>query len=136
MFLTKNPSRYDELIDKGIIGPADDNLWLGSTVTDLSKKAHWNTAMHTFWSCEPLLVPWPPADSGRGMPEKCPEWVILGAETGNRKGKVVPQKEWVDNIVAKCRMMGTKVFMKDSLIPIVGEQNMIWEYPLGLWREE
>ena len=136
MFLTKNPSRYDELIDKGIIGPADDNLWLGSTITDLSKKAHWNTAMHTFWSCEPLLAPWPPAVSGRGMPEKCPEWVILGAETGNRKGKVVPQKEWVDNIVAKCRMMGTKVFMKDSLIPIVGEQNMIREIPSGLWREE
>ena len=26
----------------------------------------------------------------------CFDWVIIGAETGNRKGKVVPKKEWID----------------------------------------
>lgn len=134
LFLTKNPSRYDDLINKGILRPEDSNFWLGSTVTDLSRPAHWNIKMHTFWSCEPVLAPWPPATEA-GARHAFPEWVILGAETGNRKGKVVPQKEWIDNIVAKCRMMGARIFMKDSLVPVVGEENMIREFPSGLWRE-
>lgn len=86
------------------------------------------------WSCEPVLAPWPPATEA-GVRHAFPEWVILGAETGNRKGKVVPQKEWIDNMVAKCRMMGARIFMKDSLVPVVGEENMIREFPSGLWRE-
>lgn len=131
LFLTKNPARYDRLIDSGIIRETDGNFWLGSTVTDLTKPMHWNSLHHTFMSCEPVLAPWPPARES-GDPYKFPEWVILGAETGSRKGKVVPEKEWIDNIVAKCRMMRASVMMKDSLIPIVGEKNMIREFPRGL----
>lgn len=138
LFLTKNPSRYIELQRKRLIKPDDKNFWFGSTATSIEKKVFGCNAMHTFLSCEPLLATWPPATEHNHWMENgtAPDWVILGAETGNRKDKVVPQKEWIDNIVEQCRMMGTKVFMKDSLIPIVGEQNMIREIPSGLWREE
>lgn len=44
-----------------------------------------------------------------------PQWVILGAETGNRKDKVVPQREWVDQIVAFCEENEIPVFFKDNL---------------------
>ena len=27
-------------------------------------------------------------------------WIVIGTETGNRKGKIKPQKEWVMNIVS------------------------------------
>ena len=146
LFLTKNPERYSDLMEKGLL-PDLPNFWYGTTVTGSGDRFAWfDRFANWYLSVEPLLSPMGtygcgPAEAGameKGAlppPGTHPGWVIIGAETGNRKGKVVPQKEWIDNIVAKCRMMGAKVFMKDSLIPIVGEENMIREFPSGLWRE-
>lgn len=133
LFLTKNPTRYDELEDKGIITGKDQNFWLGSTVTvETRDLLHYNFGLHTFKSCEPMLAPWPPAgppnEKYRGA---WPEWVIFGAETGNRKGKVVPEKEWIDNAVKMCRNIGAKVFMKESLRGIMGA-DFVQEFP---WEE-
>ena len=63
-----------------------------------------------FWSMEPLLGPVDMAAA-----EGLPEWVILGAETGNRPDKVTPAREWVDNIVAFCEENEIPVFFKDNL---------------------
>jgi len=52
-------------------------------------------------------------------------WVIVGAETGNRVGKIVPQREWMDTFLNLCR----PVFMKDGLIPVISEENMRREFP-------
>lgn len=60
------------------------------------------------------------------------DWVIVGAETGNRKNKIIPKKEWIERIVEQCKKYDIPVFMKDSLIPIVGEGNMLREFPEGL----
>ena len=92
-------------------------------------KMHWSSILHTFMSNEPMLAPWPPA----GKPNEkfrgeWPEWVIFGAETGNRRGKVIPKKAWVDNAVVMCRNIGAKVFMKESLRGIMGE-DFIQEFP-------
>ena len=57
------------------------------------------------------------------------KWVIIGAETGNRKNKVVPQKHWIDLICDAADITHMAVFMKDSLIPIMGEENMRREFP-------
>lgn len=134
LFLTKNPERYDALEDADLITDADKNFWLGSTTTDITKDLlHFNGAMHTFQSCEPMLAPWPPASEPNRVSVKMdwlPEWVIFGAETGNRKGKVIPKKAWVDNAVRMCRNMGAKVFMKESLREIMGadfQQEYPWE---------
>ncbi len=132
LFLTKNPDRYDMLEDAGMITPADKNFWLGSTVTDMNRdRLHWNRSLNTFMSCEPMLAPWNPA----GKPNEkyrggLPKWVIFGAETGNRKGKVIPKKEWLDNAVQMCRNMGAAVFMKESLREIMGN-DFIQEFPWG-----
>lgn len=132
LFLTKNPNRYDELEDKGIITPEDRNFWLGSTTTDVTKSLmHYHSGMHTFQSCEPMLAPWPTAGKVNEESRQknwLPEWVIFGAETGNRKGKVIPEKEWVDNAVQMCRNMGAAVFMKESLRAIMGP-DFVQEYP-------
>ena len=57
--------------------------------------------------------------------------VIIGAETGNRKGKVIPQKAWVDDIVRLADQHGIKVFMKGSLRKIMGDDfrqdELAWE---------
>jgi len=122
LFLTKNPRRYDQLEDAGIITEEDQNFWLGSTTTDINRDLlHWNRALHTFQSCEPMLAPWNPAgEPNRKYEGAWPEWVIFGAETGNRKGKIIPEKAWIDNAVQMCRNIGAKVFMKESLRGLMG----------------
>lgn len=134
LFLTKNPERYDRLEDADLITDRDMNFWLGSTTTDITRdKLHYNQALHTFQSCEPMLAPWPLARAVNQISKWngwLPEWVIFGAETGNRKGKVIPEKAWVDNAVQMCRNMGAKVFMKESLREIMGpdfRQEFPWE---------
>ena len=56
--------------------------------------------------------------------------VIIGAETGNRKSKVIPKKEWIDDIVKQCDEAKVRVFMKESLRDIMGEDfrqdELIW----------
>lgn len=41
------------------------------------------------------------------------DWVIIGAETGRRKGKVIPNLEWIRKIVEAAEKEKTPVFMKD-----------------------
>jgi protein gp37 len=59
-----------------------------------------------------------------------PKWVIFGAETGNRQGKIIPEKAWVDNAVQMCRNIGAAVFMKESLRDIMGD-DFVQEFPWG-----
>ena len=47
--------------------------------------------------------------------EGLPQWVILGAETGNRADKVAPRREWVDQITQFCAENEIPVFYKDNL---------------------
>ena len=57
--------------------------------------------------------------------------IIIGAETGNRKGKVIPQKQWIDDIVKQADERKVKVFMKESLRQLMGkdfrQDRLIWE---------
>lgn len=50
---------------------------------------------------------------------KSKKWIIVGAETGNRKGKVIPKTEWIEEIREFCQTNGIKLFEKDSLKDIV-----------------
>lgn len=57
-------------------------------------------------------------------------WIILGAESGNRKDKVVPRREWIDNIVQICDERNIPVLMKESLRGLMGadfRQEFPWE---------
>lgn len=51
------------------------------------------------------------------------------AITWDRKGKVTPEKEWIEKICDAAGITKMAVFMKDSLIPIVREENMRRELP-------
>ena len=57
------------------------------------------------------------------------EWIVVGTETGRRRGKVDARPEWVRGIVAQARAQGVAVFMKEDLLPIMGESGMIQELP-------
>jgi len=58
------------------------------------------------------------------------QWVIIGAETGRRKSKIVPKREWVSDIVNICRAARVPVFLKSNIADIWGEpliQELPWE---------
>lgn len=136
LFLSKNPQRIMQYEDKHpLMTPDRENFWYGTTVTanadyervfDLINWHDYNGA-NTFVSVEPLLGPiW---KNGRERIAQS-QWVIIGAETGNRRGKVSAQREWVDNIVNDCTKLGTPVFMKSSLEALMGpdfRQEFPWE---------
>jgi protein gp37 len=125
LFLTKNPQRLCSLANTDKL-PKNKNFWYGSTLDNASALRYpGRFSDNTFVSIEPLTEF---MNVGLGSFGSA-KWVIIGAETGNRKGKVTPQKEWVDNICEAAAMLNRAVFMKDSLIPIVGEANMRREFP-------
>jgi protein gp37 len=82
---------------------------------------------YDFLSVEPILEP-----------IEIPFWhfdkvklVIIGAETGNRKGKIVPEFSWVGAIMGQCDAAGIAVFMKESLRELMGDyfrqDKLPWE---------
>lgn len=125
MFLTKNPARYAQL-DALALLPREENFWYGSTVTRMySKRFEGSIFLNTFLSIEPLHEY---LDAGLGS-FGSDRLIIIGAETGNRAGKITPKKAWVDNICEAADLTHAAVFMKDSLIPIVGKGDMRRELP-------
>lgn len=56
-------------------------------------------------------------------------WVVIGTETGNRKGKITAEKAWVLNIARQAKVKNIPVFMKETLLDIVGEEDMLQELP-------
>lgn len=150
IFLTKNPKRYMMMYNSRYIRemnakypdkpmkqteeykdvpplPRRDNWWFGSTLDSISaKRASLGITDHTFVSIEPLTER---MDVGLGS-FGGDEWVIIGAETGNRKGKVIPKKDWVMQIVEAASITHMKVFMKESLRGLMGDdfrQEFPWE---------
>lgn len=130
MFLTKNPARYMHLIANGIIPKNQPNFWFGSTATIPEIEFFWCDEVNTFISIEPILAPFKDLTDEGVYPSSKTNWIIVGAETGNRKNKVVPQKSWIDEIASAAKKAGTPVFMKESLRKIMGDdfrQEFPWE---------
>ena len=121
LFLTKNPKRYIEL---QLEGKLPKQHWYGTSVTRKDDRDFFSLGYNTFISIEPILESF----SYRQMVQP---WAILGAETGNRKDKIVPKKEWITELVDYYSKFGyTKFFMKDSLCSLMGadfRQEFPWE---------
>ena len=137
MFLTKNPARFKQLRKNGVKLP--NGCWIGTSVTRDAEQAdqytgrtrylsdNWDTTAKWFVSVEPILE-----RMSRSSIENLTamNWVIVGAETGNHKGKVAPRKEWIDGIADECKRCRTPIFMKESLRDLMGadfRQEFPWE---------
>jgi len=121
MFLTKFPERYVELARKKLL-PILDNFWYGQSKSEGDVFSQYGS-YHQFVSAEPLFGVVNPYGF---------ELVILGAETGNRKEKKLPDPEEVADSVMNSFCHNAKIFMKDSLVPIVGEERMLRQMPKEL----
>lgn len=137
MFLTKNPSRYAELLNllpKHRRPPNVAEMWFGQSFTGAERNytplalPPWQ---YRFASIEPLLRNLSRAEAMEIAATN--EWIIVGAETGVRKGKIIPKREWVENIVGAAQITGMKVSMKESLRGLMGSefrQELPWEAKL------
>ena len=142
LFLTKNPKRYDDWLERFEEGRAKGieevaNCWFGASASTNKELDRANESRAQWLSIEPIreriatdedqfmeVVPY------IGYEQKRWEWVVIGAETGNSKHKIVPKREWVEEIVKVCKEYGTPVFMKESLRELMGEdfrQEFPWE---------
>lgn len=134
LFLTKNPARYEEYGVKAFSASGIFNLWYGMSVTtekELGKTWMLPEYCHTFISIEPILEDFNIVNGGLRLSDL--EWVIIGAETGRRKDKVVPERKWIEDIAKECERNGIPIFMKSSLADIWGEP-LIQEFPEELER--
>ena len=124
-FLTKYPEVYEHWY-------WHNNCWLGITITkdeDFIRSDGWYKyygLKNTFISFEPLLgeihIP--------NIKFLNPNWVIIGAETGNRKGKVIPNLDWVLNIVRYCEHNKIPVYIKDNLTKYYADCRGYKQFPV------
>ena len=106
-----------------------DNVWIGVSVTcrnDVSRIE----ALKKNIKCRHYCVTFEPLHGDCGeMDLSGVECIFIGAETGNRKGKIIPKKEWVMNIVKQANALKIPVCMKMSLRDIVGVDNWKQDFP-------
>ena len=124
LFLTKRPERLNIHTDL-------DNLWFGVSVTCAAERERIETlkrnvkARHYHVTFEPL------SDSVGEVGLSGIEWVVLGTETGNCKGKTPSEKGWIDGLAAQALKLDIPVFMKEDLFAngIITEGQMIQQFP-------
>lgn len=124
MTLTKRPELFK--------GNLPNTWWYGVSVTTAADKHRIEimrqniTGAHLHVCFEPLQ-----GDVGeldlRGV-----EWIVIGPESGNRKGKIKPEAEWIMNIVRQADAAGIPIGMKTSLAAIIGQENIRGQWPFRL----
>jgi protein gp37 len=130
--LTKDPARIRSCLD---INNLPQNLWLGTTVE--SGQEDWRIEWVSyprkprsglrFISFEPLHGRFSSRHDLEGI-----DWVIIGQETGNRKGKIPAKEEWIMELVSVATDYGIPVWMKDNLVPLIPKDELLREMPTEL----
>ena len=124
-FLTKNPKRYIDLFNLGLVPENHDNFWFGSTVTTPDTEYFFRQDSNCFLSIEPIHSDFPVDDSN--LNELGIKWMIVGGETGNRIGKIHHKRIWIQHIAETCKMHGIPLFMKESVKNSMGADEFIQE---------
>jgi protein gp37 len=127
LFLTKNPARGLKLSDELQGKFYNKNFWFGATITGKGEHHDIFQGKNTFVSFEPLQEL--PINYENFIPNV--KWIIIGAESGNRKEKVIPKRSWIFELCEVAEENHIPVFMKNSLVPIIGEKNMLRQFPWG-----
>lgn len=118
LFITMNPKRYNELLQKGMLVKAD-NFWYGTRITQRSDIFTAN-GFHTFVLIDPMAL----FAERIEIPEV--EWILLGS-----KEKL--KRRWIDSIMDRKRDI--PVFMIESkLFNEAWGSSLIQEYPEALYR--
>ena len=106
-----------------------ENAWLGVTVT--RKAELWRIdalrknvrAKHYHVTFEPLF------DDPGTVDLSGINWIVVGTMTGAQSRKIHTEPEWAWSLTDQAHTLGIPVFMKEDLVPIIGDENMIQEMP-------
>lgn len=129
-FITTYPERYLDLARRGKLRTGK-NYWYGTRISRPDDQYFWAGDINTYILIEPVLE-----DFGEGLHQDRdllpgPGWIVVGAETGNRRDKPEPKKEWIKSILKSAKETETPVFIKNSLAEI-WQEELIQEWPKGL----
>jgi protein gp37 len=120
---------FSYYIDKMYTELKDVDFYMGVTITRQNDFSNAIAVLTNFLSIEPILEPID-IELFAAKADYLKQ-IIIGAETGNRRGKIIPKKEWIDDIVKQADEYGIRVFMKNSLKSIMGDDfrqdKLIWE---------
>ena len=122
IFLTKRPENIN-------LKETPDNGWFGVTVTSSKEKTRIDylrnniKAKHYHITFEPMFD-----DVGK-LDLTNISWIVIGTETGNRKGKKSSKREWIFNIYNQAKEKNIPVFMKEDLLGILDEDEFVQEFP-------
>ena len=122
LFLTKRPDLLDFDTDL-------ENAWFGVTVTrkaelwridTLRKISEQNTTMLPLsrYLMIPVQLTFPESTG-----------LLSALMTGAQSRKVHTEPEWAWSLANRAHSLGIPVFMKEDLVPIIGDKNMIQEMP-------
>lgn len=122
LFLTKSPERLHFHTDI-------DNVWVGVTVTCSAEKERIKI-LKEHVRCKHYHITFEPLHGSVGELDLSGiEWIVIGTETGKRKGKIPARTEWVVEIAEQAALKNIPVFMKEELEKIIGIENMIQKLP-------
>lgn len=121
LFLSKRPDLLD--LDTDL-----DNAWFGVTVTRRAELWRLDAlrrnvrAKHYHVTFEPLF------DDPGTVDFSGIDWVV-GTMTGAQSRNIHTAPEWAYFLTGQAHARGIPVFMKEDLLPILGEENMVQELP-------
>ncbi len=138
LYLTKRPDKAK--FYRAFTSP---NEWAGVTITSCSEigRIHELVKTKCINSKSKLFISFEPIQDDPFKPNGIKiyeedinniDWFIIGAETGNRKDKIIPTTQMIEGILILADIFNIPVFMKDSMIPVVGEYYMRRELPFEL----
>lgn len=122
LFLTKRPEciQFETNLN---------NVWMGVTVTSECDKDRIATMQKNIKSTNYFITFEPLFGELNYLNLDGIGWIVIGTETGNRKGKIIAEKSWILNISKQAKAKKIPVFMKETLLNIVGKENLIQELP-------
>lgn len=138
LFLSKRPDLLN--IDTDL-----ENAWFGVTVTRRSELWRIDAlrdnirAKHYHVTFEPLFDD-PGIVDLHGI-----DWIVVGTMTGARSKDVRTESAWAYSLTEQAHAINIPVFMKEDLVPVIGEDKMVQEMPEAfnnvleeqrLWRRQ
>jgi protein gp37 len=129
LFLTKNPDIYYNF--KFV-----NNIWYGATITNNNELCTYQDTLrmieceNTFISLEPIQE----KINAEYFDKDSFKWLIIGAESGNRKNKIIPKIEWINSISEFCGHNKIPLFIKDNIYKIFPDYPLIQQFPKELLK--
>lgn len=92
------------------------NVFIGLTITTQKDIDNYNNSLFIYklLNIEPILERIDLNIKKDKIKRYCKK-IILGAETGNRKNKVIPEREWIENIINFCKENNIELFLKENI---------------------